>query len=62
MIDNYPKIWEEVTTTSNLTVLRLRVPGGYLVCVRDSLNDQTTNVVFVSNPEHSWQVTDASSV
>ena len=52
-MDEFPTTWETVSTNSSLTTSRLRVPGGFLVIIRDSTNS-STNVMFVSEPSHNW--------
>jgi len=54
-MDEFPKSWETVSTNNSLTTLRLRVPGGYLVIIRDSSNN-STNLSFVSEPSHNWEL------
>ena len=57
MIEAYPKVFEEVVSDNDLTVLRLRVPGGFLVVIRDALADQTTTAIYLPNPENNWNPT-----
>jgi len=49
----YPKTWETVSTESDLTTLRMKVPGGWIMIVRDATNN-TTQILFLSNPDHVW--------
>lgn len=55
-MDEFPTTWESVSIDDQLETLRLRVPGGWLVAVRDSTYE-TTQIVFVSNPTHEWTLT-----
>lgn len=52
-MDEYTKLWETVTTDSNLSTYRLRVPGGWIVIVRDGSNS-TTNISLVPDPQGLW--------
>lgn len=55
MIDEFPVTWEEIVDDNDITVLRLRVPGGWLVTIRDqSLAVDYSTTIFVPNPEHLW--------
>jgi len=53
--DEYPSTFETLLTNNNITVLRLKVPGGWIVILRDSTNNFTNNE-FVSDPHHYWDV------
>ena len=53
--ESYPKTWTDISTDNNYETKRLVVPGGWIVAVRDKTGDQTTNVLFVTDPEHFWE-------
>jgi len=59
-MDEYPKNWEviSVDTVASLTTYRLRVPGGFLVMIFDTLvrQNNTSQIVFVAEPNHNWTV------
>lgn len=45
--------WEEVGSTKGLTVLRVRVPGGWLVYASNSYHHHG-GITFYPDPEHRW--------
>ena len=53
MMDEFPKTWEVVSTDNQYETKRMRVPGGWLVNIRDVSNN-TTNVKFVADPSSHW--------
>ena len=54
--EEFPVTWETAFTNSNLTTLRIRVIGGWLVVVRDSTNN-ISNLTFLADPQHEWVLT-----
>ena len=58
MAADYNDSWEEISTdaTANLTTYRLRVPGGWLVCVRDTSGNDQSTTVFVNDPTQNWKI------
>ncbi len=54
-MDEYPTTWEAVSTDNSLETLRLRVPGGWLVNVRDELSGDT-NTLLVDDPQGTWKL------
>lgn len=51
--DEFPITIQDVTTNSDYEVKRLRVPGGWLVLIRDqSLNQSLSE--FIGDPNHEW--------
>ena len=55
--EEYPITWQDVSTNNNYETKRFYVPGGWIVAVRDtSGSDVDTNVVFVPDPSHFWNL------
>lgn len=56
-MDEFPVGWELVSqdATAMLTTYRLRVPGGWLVAVKDSTHSMT-NVTNVEDPQGTWKL------
>jgi len=53
-MDEFPTQWQAVgAVNNNFTTSRLRVLGGWLVAIRDTVNP-STNIVFVEDPQHLW--------
>jgi len=55
--EDYDKAWTELTEAdeANVQVFRMTMPGGFLVLTRD-FNTRTTNLKFISKPDHSWNI------
>jgi hypothetical protein len=51
--EKYSPLWDEVSVDNNLTTLRMRVVGGWLVHVRDSTTGDA-NTITVADPNHDW--------
>jgi hypothetical protein len=45
--------WEQLDSTKGLTVLRVPVPGGWLVYASNSYH-QHGGITFYPDPEHLW--------
>jgi len=52
-VAEYPTIWEEVSENNNHAILRLKVPGGWMVSVRYVPNNDVS-ITYISDPDHSW--------
>jgi len=46
--------WEQLESSKGLTVLRVRVPGGWLVYASNSYH-QHGGMAFYPDPEHLWK-------
>jgi len=46
--------WEQLESTKGLTVLRVRVPGGWLVYASNSYHHHG-GMAFYPDPDHRWQ-------
>jgi hypothetical protein len=46
--------WEQLESTKGLTVLRIRVPGGWLVYASNSYHHHG-GMTFYPDPDHRWQ-------
>ena len=46
--------WEQLESTKGLTVLRVRVPGGWLVYASNSYHHHG-GMAFYPDPGHQWQ-------
>ena len=54
-VENYPVTQEIFSTDERITILRIRVPGGWIVTVRDEgVTDDYSTSFFVSNPDGLW--------
>lgn len=51
----FPRTWEDVSTNNEYETKRLRVPGGFIVAVRD-LQLDTSNIIFLSSPDNRWDL------
>lgn len=51
--DEFPKTLEDINTTDDYIIKRLRVPGGWLVLVRDT-QFSTSFSEFIGDPHHEW--------
>ena len=56
-MDEFPQNWELVSTdtSAGITTYRLRVPGGFLVIIRNTSNGNETSE-FVAEPNHKWVI------
>jgi hypothetical protein len=45
--------WEQLDSTKGLTVLRVPVPGGWLVYASNSYH-QHGGITFYPDPDHNW--------
>jgi hypothetical protein len=46
--------WESIESNKGLSVLRVRVPGGWLVYASNSFH-QHGGLTFYPDPEHQWK-------
>lgn len=53
-MDIFPKTFEEFTTDGGFKILRLRIPGGFLVVVKNTETNAFTTEI-VQEPNHKWQ-------
>ena len=54
-MDEFPRLWESVSTDNNYETQRIRVPGGFIVSIRDT-QMETSNILFVACPDGQWQL------
>lgn len=56
-MDEFPAQWQSIVDDNDITVLRLRVPGGWLVTIRDEhLSVKYSTTVFVANETGLWEI------
>lgn len=54
-MDEFPSTWEVVSTDKDYESLRLRVPGGWVLSIRDQTNNDT-NALFIADPSNFWKL------
>lgn len=52
-IEELPKTWELVSNDSNILTKRLRVLGGWVLFMLDTVN-QIPVTTFIPDPQHLW--------
>ena len=54
-LDDYPTSFETAVTDGTKTILRIRVPGGFIAIFRDS-SDSSSRAEFISEPGFRWEI------
>lgn len=55
-LDDYPTSFETISTDGTKTILRIRVPGGFIAVFRNS-SDSSSRTEFISEPSFKWEIT-----
>jgi len=53
--DEYPKTMTQIIDDHDIVVLRVKVPGGWLVTIRDSEpSTEQSTTILIPDPQHHW--------